>query len=134
MRSDPNLAGALAFSSTASWAASNTPMTAEFQQAMKTYLPRAEPAGGHILAWVSAKILELAGKDLQANPTSKDLLTALGKIHGDVMPQLTGPLLYNPGRPADRTVCQFSTLIENGRFVPVLDGKRMCTDFDPALK
>jgi branched-chain amino acid transport system substrate-binding protein len=134
MRSDPNLAGALAFSSTASWAASNTPMTAEFQQAMKTYLPRTEPAGGHILAWVSAKILELAGKDLPANPTSKDLLTALGKIHGDVMPQLTGPLLYNPGRPADRTVCQFATRIEGGRFVPVLDGKRECTDFDPALK
>jgi branched-chain amino acid transport system substrate-binding protein len=134
MAQDPNLQGARAYSSTASWASSNTPETAEFQLAMKTYLPRAQAGGGHILAWTAAKVLELASKDLPANPTSKDILTALGKIHGDVLPNLTGPLLFNPGRPADRTSCQFATIIENGKFVPAKGGERVCVEFNPALR
>ena len=68
MATDPNLQGARAYSSTASWAASNTPRTAEFQQAMKTYAPNVIPGGGSILAWVSAKILELAGQNLPGEP------------------------------------------------------------------
>src|SRR5690606_24890938 len=102
--------------------------------AMKTYAPRAIPGGGHILAWTAAKILELAAKDLPANPTSKDILTALAAIHGDVMPDLTGPLLFNPGRPADRVACQFATLIQGGKFVPAKGGERVCVDFNPALR
>ena len=134
MATDPNLQGARAYSSTVSWAASNTPLTAEFQLAMKTYAPRVIPGGGSILAWVSAKILELAGKDLPADPTSKDIVAALVKIHGDPLPDLTGPLLYNPGKPATRVACQFATVIQNNKWVPAKGGERVCVPFDPALR
>ncbi|MDQ2648529.1 MAG: ABC transporter substrate-binding protein [Actinomycetota bacterium] len=133
MAQDPNLEGMRIYSSNASFASSDTPNRAEFQQAMKTYLPRAVPGGSHILAWTAAKVLELASADLPADPTSKDILDGLAKIHGDVLPDLTGPLLFNPGRPAERSVCQFATTIKGGKFVPAKGGERVCVEFNPAL-
>lgn len=134
MAADPNLQGARAYSSTASWASSDTPSRAQFQEAMKTYAPRTQPGGGSILAWVSAKVFELAAKDLPANPTSKDIVAGLVKIHGDVLPDLTGPLLYNAGKPATRVSCQFATVIQDKKWVPAKGGQRVCVPFDPALR
>jgi branched-chain amino acid transport system substrate-binding protein len=130
---DPNLEGALVSSIVASWPDSGTPATAEFHEAMAKYAPGADVTGGHMLGWVASKIFERATQQLPEPATAKAVLDALGAINGDVMPDLTGPLLFNPGQPATPTVCGFAVRIRGGAFVGDNSVGRVCVDYDPNI-
>jgi branched-chain amino acid transport system substrate-binding protein len=127
---DPNLEGSQIASFVQGWATRNTPGTREFQDAMAKYAPGLEVGGGHMLGWVSGKVLEAGAKNLPAIATPKALLQGLWALHGDVLPDLTGPLLYNPGKPATPTVCNYAVTITAGKFVPAYNSQRACTAYD----
>ena len=92
--------------------------------AMAKYAPGTAPSGGHMLGWASAKVFELAASQLPEPPTSAAILEALQSIHGDPLPDIAGPLLYNPGAPATPSACAFATIIRNQSWTS--DGKRPC--------
>ena len=127
---DPNLEGSQIASFVQGWATRSTPATREFQDAMAKYAPGLEVGGGHMLGWVSGKVLELGTKNLPAVATPRAVLEGLWSLHGDVMPDLTGPLLFNPGKPATPTVCNYAVTITGGKFVPAYNSQRACTAYD----
>jgi branched-chain amino acid transport system substrate-binding protein len=127
---DPNLEGSQIASFVQGWATRNTPATREFQDAMAKYAPGLEVGGGHMLGWVSGKVLELGAKSLPAIATPRAVLEGLWSLHGDVLPELTGPLLFNPGKPATPTVCNYAVTITGGKFVPAYNSQRACTSYD----
>src|SRR5204862_6979193 len=98
------------------WPSNDTPGTKEFQDAMATYSPGLEVAGGHMLGWVSAKVFEAGAKNLPEPALPRAALEGLWSLHGDVLPDLTGPLLFNPGKPATPSVCDYAVTIVNGKF------------------
>jgi branched-chain amino acid transport system substrate-binding protein len=130
---DPNLAGALISSVVAPWTVGDTPGRKEFQDAMARFAAGSGLAGGHMLGWVAGKLFELGGRDLPEPATPKALLDGLGRIHGDVLADLTAPLLFSPGKPAQPSVCAFAVTITGGKFVPALGGRRVCDTYDPSL-
>lgn len=130
---DPNLDGALIAGTVAPWVSADTPGRKEFQEAMATFAAGAEPTGGHMMGWVAAKVFELGAKSLPEPPTSAALLEGLGAVNGDLLADLTGPLLFAPGKPATPVVCGFGVRIADGEFVPAAGGQRQCTDYDPNL-
>ena len=130
---DPNLDGAVIAAVVAPWTASDTPRRKEFHDAMATYAAGSQATGGHMMGWVSGKVLELGAASLPEPPTSAALVEGLQAIHGDVLPDLTGPLLFNRGGTAEPTVCGYSVIIKGGSFVPGDGGQRRCTDYDPDI-
>jgi branched-chain amino acid transport system substrate-binding protein len=128
--SDPNLEGALVTSNVAPWTTSDTPGTAEFQEAMATYAPGVTPTGGHMQGWVAGKVFELGTRALPAEPTAADVVAGLGQLNGDLLADLTAPLLFRPGQPSLESVCSFAVRIEGGAFV-TSDAGRVCRDFQP---
>ena len=130
---DPNLAGSQIASFVQGWPTSNTPRTREFQDAMAKYAPGLDVAGGHMLGWVSGKVLEAGAAHLPEVATPRALLEGLWALHGDVLPDLTGPLLFNPGKPATPTVCNYAVTIQSGKFVSAYNSQRACTDYDYKL-
>ena len=131
--SDPNLEGSQIASFVQGWPARNTPGTREFQAAMAKYAPGLAVAGGHMLGWVSAKVFEIGTKNLPDTATPRAALEGLWSLHGDVLPDLTGPLLFNPGKPATPTVCNYAVSISKGKFVSTQNGERACTAYDYKL-
>lgn len=130
---DPNLNGALVTTSVGPWTDGNTPGRKEFQDAMARYAKGVSIGGGHMLGWAAGKVFELGAKDLPEPPTAKAVLDGLGRIHGDVLADLTGPLLFSPGKPAQPTVCSFTVTISGGKFVTGMGGTRLCDNYDPSL-
>lgn len=130
---DPNLDGALVTSVVAPWTDASTPGRKEFQDAMARFAKGTAIAGGHMLGWTSGKVFELATRDLPEPPTAKAVLDGLGRINGDVLADLTGPLLYSPGKPARPSVCSFAVTIAGGKFTTAMGGRRICDAYDPSL-
>src|SRR5207244_1608720 len=71
---DPNLEGSQIASFVQGWPTKNTPRTREFQDAMAKYAPGLEPSGGHMLGWVSGKVLEAGAARLPDVATARALL------------------------------------------------------------
>lgn len=126
MAADPNLEGTFITANVAPWPSTASPSTRQFQEAMATYAPGRPVAGGHMQGWVSAKVLELAATGLPTKVAAADLLQRLGRINGDVLPELAGPLRYRPGAPAQRSICAFGVRIKGGNFVAADDLGRVC--------
>jgi branched-chain amino acid transport system substrate-binding protein len=130
--SDPNLDGALIASNVAPWPSTTSALTKEFNDAMTKYAPGTGVTGGHMQGWVAAKVFQLATQQLPEPPTAKAVLDGLDQLNGDVLPDLTGPLLFAPGVPATPSVCGFAVFIQGGKFAAG-DIGRVCADYDPSL-
>jgi branched-chain amino acid transport system substrate-binding protein len=132
-RSDPNLEGAIILNPAQLWFTAATPETTQFLDAMKRYASGVEAVPSFMQGWVSGKVLELGAKELPEPATRQALLEGLWKVHGDVLPNLTGPLLYTKGKPATPTVCAWSATVKNKQWVAGSDGKRTCVAYDPNI-
>jgi branched-chain amino acid transport system substrate-binding protein len=106
------------------WFQSNTPATAEFQEAFKEakvpvdYQPT--------LGWVSAKIFEKAAANLPEPPTTEAVLEGLWSIKNDDLGGLTHPLTFTKGEHAPRVACWMDAAIVDGKWTSSY--KRTCTD------
>ena len=128
---DPNLQGSLISSVVAPWASPDTERRKEFLDAMATYARGVTVTGGHLMGWVAGKVFELGGKGLPEPATSRALLDGLGRLNGDLLPDLTAPFRFSLGKPAKPTVCVFNVFVRDKTFKS--GGARSCTAFDPTL-
>lgn len=126
---DPNLEGARSTLPTFSWLQSNSPATAEFQEAMKRYGQGLAPlTGGHTGGWTAGKLFEkgvLAG-GATGKVTRESVLAGLYTIKNDTLGGLTGPLTFVAGQTAARTTCSSGVEIVQGKWVPINGGAFNC--------
>lgn len=130
---DPNLNGAIIIDLTAPWFLSNAPARKEFVDAAARYAPGLPAGPGMSGGWVAGKVLETTAAKVTAPLTRAAVLQALGGLHGDVLADLTGPLLFAVGKPATPSACVYVATTANGRWVSPDDGKRHCFNHDPSL-
>jgi len=114
--------------------AASQPALREFLDAMARYAPNEPLVDGQVEAWLTGKVLELAGRNLpdgdDVTTLRNALLQGLWTIHGTDL-GITAPLEYNANAPASPTVCWFFETIQNHHYTS--DGSRTCAPFDRAL-
>jgi hypothetical protein len=101
---DPNLRtlGMVSGGPVAPWMAQDTPAARELHETLARLAPALEPDGEAVLGWTSGKLLEATVARLtpsqRAGPLTTELiLDGLGRIHGETLGGLTGPLTFTPG-------------------------------------
>jgi branched-chain amino acid transport system substrate-binding protein len=130
---DPNLNDALVFDLTAPWFLTDTPARKEFVDAAARYAPTLPTGSPMANGWVAGKVFEYAAVRA-AEPLSKaTILSALAAVRGDVLPDLTGPLLFSPDRPATPSACLWVETLRGGRWASPDNGQRHCYDYDPTI-
>jgi branched-chain amino acid transport system substrate-binding protein len=68
-----------------------------------------------------------AAKDLNASPTSAELLQGLWSIKNNNLGGLAPPLTFNQNAPATPSPCFFLMTIQNGQFVDLNNGNTQCS-------
>jgi branched-chain amino acid transport system substrate-binding protein len=130
---DPNLNDALVLDLTAPWFLTDTPARKEFVDAAARYAPTLPTGSPMANGWVAGKVFEYAAVRA-AEPLSKaTILSALAAVRGDVLPDLTGPLLFSPDRPATPSACLWVETLRGGRWASPDNGQRHCYDYDPTI-
>jgi branched-chain amino acid transport system substrate-binding protein len=119
----PGMEGAAVGAQVFPWFASDTPATAEFQEAYRRYAPRTVPSGASAVGWVSAKLFERAAAKIAEPPAAAGVLEGLWNIKGDDLGGLTYDLTFTRGQPAPKRACWFPVRIRNQKFVAP-DGTR----------
>ena len=130
---DPNLDNALVLDLTAPWFLTDTPLRKEFVDAAARYAPTLPTGSPMANGWVAGKVFEYAGSRAAEPLTPATILAALGAVHGDVLPDMTGPLLFNPGKPATPTACLWNETLNGGRWATPDNAQRHCFDYDPSI-
>jgi branched-chain amino acid transport system substrate-binding protein len=130
---DPNLDNALVLDLTAPWFLTDTPLRKEFVDAAARYAPTIPTGSPMANGWVAGKVFQYAATRAAEPLTPPTILAALGAVRGDVLPDLTGPLLFNPGKPATPTACLWNETLNGGRWATPDRGQRHCFDFDPSI-
>lgn len=126
-KDDPNLVGALGTSNVFPWFQNNTPATAEFQAAMRKYLPSAQLGIAHATAWTSAKLLEKATSALSDSPTPDEILRVLWSMKDESLGGIT-KVSFSEGKPAAKIVCWYDIAIKDKRWVSVDEFALHCVD------
>lgn len=130
---DPNLDNALVLDLTAPWFLTNTPLRKEFVDAAARYAPTLPTGSPMANGWVAGKVFEYAATRAAEPLTPATILAALAAVHGDVLPELTGPLLFNPGKPATPTACLWNETLNGGRWATPDNAQRHCFAYDPSI-
>jgi branched-chain amino acid transport system substrate-binding protein len=126
MKTDPNLAGLVAWHNVFPYFQTGTPASDEFQQAIRTYGNGISRGSGTSLGWVAGKLLEKAGADLPEPPTSEALLNGLWAIKNDTLDGLTAPLTFVRDQPPSPSSCWFNITIKDGAVVSPDAFERHC--------
>ena len=132
LKDDPNMEGAILVDFFAPFFLENTPGRKEFHEALARYAPGVVASPYVMGGWLAGKVLQAGGAELPEPPSNEALLAGLWKLNGDVLPDLTGPLLYRANQPALPTVCWYYFTPKDGKFVSPDGGNRHCTDYDPS--
>jgi branched-chain amino acid transport system substrate-binding protein len=96
--------GVVTITTEAPWFLDDQPGLHAFHQAVARYAPTLQPTDAALIAWTSAQLfataVEKVADQARAGPITPELvLSGLGKIHGDTLGGLTGPLSFAPGEP-----------------------------------
>ena len=126
LKDNPLLDGAIGGSGVFPWFQSNTPATADFQQARATFGASLPNGASLASGWTAGKILELAGANLPEPATSAALLEGLWSIRGNDLGGLTYPLTFTRDRPAKAMACWYTVAIANGAWVSPNSWARHC--------
>jgi branched-chain amino acid transport system substrate-binding protein len=112
---NPDFEGLLGNSNVSPFFQTDTPVTAEFHTAVKTYGQKAEMGVGLITGWVAGKLLERAGAQLPEPPTTEALLKGLWSIKNDTLGGLSPQALtFTENRPAAGMACWYAVEIRKG--------------------
>jgi hypothetical protein len=93
---------------------SDTPATAEYQRARRTFGRGATGGEGPPLGWAAGKLLERAAAALDDPPTTGALLRGLWSIRADTLGGLTAPLTFVEGSPPVIRPCWFNIRLNDG--------------------
>lgn len=124
--SDPLLDGLSMGASVLPWVVTSHAGVTEHTAVLKQYAPGLQPGPNTMVGWASAKLFELATKNLPEPPTSAGLLDGLWSIRNDDLGGITVPLTFTKGQPSPRTFCFWRLRIAGGRFVSPDNGARTC--------
>jgi hypothetical protein len=116
LKTVPGVEGGVVASVAFPWFTNDTPATAEFQAAMKRYLPGVLTGGANSVGWVAAKLFERAASGMPEPPTAAAVLQGLWNVHGDDLGGLTYALDFNQGKPTTERICWFNVRIRQGQY------------------
>lgn len=123
---EPGTEGLLAVVPTRPWTATSDPFVAEFTEALAQFAPGLEPSVDSLSGWTSAKVFELAARQLSAHPTSAEVLAGLNTFAGEDLGGVTAPMVFAAGQPAAPTQCWFYMEIRDGAWRGRGNGDRVC--------
>jgi branched-chain amino acid transport system substrate-binding protein len=113
-KDNPNLDGMLGSSNTFPYFQGNTPATAEFQAAMKTYGQALQPGPSLSLGWTAGKLLQKAAATAPEPLTTASLLTGLWSMKGETLGGITAPRTFTEGKPSEQVSCWFFLHLKSG--------------------
>ena len=118
LATDQNLDGILGETNVFPYFQTDTPATAEFAKAMRTYAPNLKYGEGAATGWVAAKLFERAARNLSEPPTSAAILRGLWGIKDDTLGGLTQPLTFVQNQVAPRKeTCAFDITVRDRAWV-----------------
>jgi branched-chain amino acid transport system substrate-binding protein len=88
----------------------------KYAKVMATYGPNVGQSGIGMMAWASAELLGLVGKDLPAEPTPDSLYAALYRVSNETLGGLITSVSYFKGKPAVVKPCMFLWATKAGRW------------------
>ncbi|HET9772734.1 MAG TPA: ABC transporter substrate-binding protein [Acidimicrobiia bacterium] len=108
--------GALISHTTASWV--NSPLMADYRDAMARYVPGGVRGGMGAHTWVAGKLIEKLAERFPAKPSSADVLAGLYSLRGETLGGRIPPTSYVKGQGnADVNICSVTARIENSKWV-----------------
>jgi branched-chain amino acid transport system substrate-binding protein len=94
----------------------NTPATAEFHQAMKTFGGGLPLATGQSTGWTAGKLFEKVAANMPEPPTSEAVLEGAWSIRNDDLGGLTHPLTFVKDQKPVPSTCWFNIAIVNNEW------------------
>jgi branched-chain amino acid transport system substrate-binding protein len=116
----------------APWFLDDQPGLVAFHRAMAMYAPNTRPTGAAVIAWASAELLRTAvdkvSDQASTGPITPELVLAgLGKVHGDTLGGLTGPLTFTPDEAhATSNGCVFYELLTTAGWAAPRGSQPVC--------
>jgi branched-chain amino acid transport system substrate-binding protein len=110
----------------APWFATDDPGVAEYQRALTRYAPGVSPDAATITGWVSAKLFQLAAKNLSEPPTTADILNGLWSLKNNDLGGLTNPLTFTKDQNAPRAFCYWLVELHDGKWGTPAGTQRVC--------
>jgi branched-chain amino acid transport system substrate-binding protein len=89
---------------------------AEMHSVLGKYAPGLAPDVMTASGWTSAKVFELAAKQLPETPNSDAILHGLWSIKDNDLGGITSPLTYVEGQPSKRLGCFWTPTVKGGRW------------------
>lgn len=108
------------------WMVTSNPGIAEYQAVLKQYAPGVEPGPNPTAGWASAKVFELATKNMAEPPSSQNILAGLWSIKNNDLGGITAPLTFTKDQNAPKVFCYWTVQLVGGQFVSPNGGKRTC--------
>jgi branched-chain amino acid transport system substrate-binding protein len=128
-KNDPNLAGLTASSNVFPYFQGNTPATAEFREALRSYGAAVQLGIGVATGWTAGKLLERAAANLPEPPTTAAILQGLWAVKTDDLGGLTLPLTFQESGPTKPTSsCWFNLAVKAGAWISPDGFQRHCRD------
>ena len=108
------------------WMLTSHPGIAEYQNGLKQHAPGVEPGPNPTAGWVSAKVLELATKNMAGPPSSENILAGLWSIKNNDLGGLTAPLTFTKDQNAPKVFCYWTVQLLRGQYMSPNGGQRTC--------
>jgi branched-chain amino acid transport system substrate-binding protein len=108
------------------WDNSSSPAVAEYNDALRRYLPGTESTPTLTQGWAAAEIFGKAAT-MMGDVVSKDkLLDALWSFKNETFGGLTPPLTFVQGHPAPNANCWFYVTVKNGKMTAPQGNTPLC--------
>jgi branched-chain amino acid transport system substrate-binding protein len=126
---NPNLEGAIVGNQTAPWFLDSLPAIAEMRTVMARYAPNVPVDAPATYGWISAKLMELATRNLSEPPTSQSVLEGLWSIRNNDLGGLTYPISFEKGKDnnaGSAKACWWAVVIKGGQWTAPNGATRKC--------
>jgi hypothetical protein len=124
--SDPLLDGFAVEMTSIPFMVTSNPGVAELHSVLQRFAPGLSSDLQTITGWVSAKLFELATKNINGPITSESILAGLWSIRNNDLGGMTQPLTFTQNQPAQKVLCYWAIRITNRSYAPVDNGQRTC--------
>jgi branched-chain amino acid transport system substrate-binding protein len=124
--------GVATITTEAPWFLDDQPGLRTFNQAMARFAPDVQPTSASLLGWASGQLLRAAVDKIPDLPgttaiTPQLVLAGLGRIHGETLGGLTGPLTFTPDEAhATSNGCIFYELLTTAGWSAPRGSQQVC--------